>query len=141
MPEEGFSGNIKIEGTIYKKTEDFYINLNISALLNLSCDRCLQPFNSTLQANLYLVYTKDKNLLGKEDNDDVKLLSDDTNEIDITEDIKDINELEKPLKSICKEDCKGLCSHCGADLNLKKCECENNNIDPRWSNLKKIKLN
>ncbi|MFC1724277.1 DUF177 domain-containing protein [candidate division KSB1 bacterium] len=141
MAEEEFSGKIKLDGTIYKKPEEFYINLNISAILNLSCDRCLKTFKSDFRANIYLVYTKDENLLGKNQNDDVKLISDSTNEIDITEDIKEYIELEKPLKAVCRDDCKGLCTQCGTDLNLRSCDCKNKNIDSRWSDLKEIKIN
>ena len=31
--------------------------------------------------------------------------------------------LQKPLKFLCKKDCKGLCIDCGENLNLKKCKC------------------
>ena len=29
-----------------------------------------------------------------------------------------------PMKILCKEDCKGLCSVCGKDLNEGKCDCD-----------------
>ena len=36
---------------------------------------------------------------------------------------------------LCKEDCKGLCPHCGADRNETDCCCEKKQIDPRFAAL------
>ena len=33
-------------------------------------------------------------------------------------------EVEFPIRFLCKEDCKGLCSQCGADLNINECSCQ-----------------
>ena len=44
-----------------------------------------------------------------------------------------------PLKAICREDCKGLCPHCGLNLNVEQCSCAEPIEDPRWSALKEIR--
>lgn len=44
-------------------------------------------------------------------------------EVDITEDIREELLLEIPQKILCSEDCKGLCSSCGGDLNKDECKC------------------
>ncbi len=36
---------------------------------------------------------------------------------------------------LCREDCKGLCPVCGADLNEGECGCAGVDIDPRWAAL------
>lgn len=46
--------------------------------------------------------------------------------------------LELPRKNLCKEDCKGLCSSCGINLNKTTCNCISNHIDPRLADLKKF---
>lgn len=46
--------------------------------------------------------------------------------------------LELPAKLICKEDCLGLCPHCGKDLNHGKCSCTGKEIDPRMAVLKAL---
>ena len=43
-----------------------------------------------------------------------------------------------PLKVLCKEDCKGLCPHCGADRNVTECDCESRQIDPRFAALRAL---
>jgi uncharacterized protein len=47
--------------------------------------------------------------------------------------------LALPLKAICREDCRGLCPHCGQNLNLKQCSCAEPVEDPRWSALKDLR--
>ena len=44
-------------------------------------------------------------------------------------------------KYLCKEDCKGLCSKCGQDLNVGECNCSDEEIDPRWAALAEIMKN
>ncbi len=43
--------------------------------------------------------------------------------------------LELPLAPLCRPDCRGLCSSCGADLNERPCSCPSFSPDPRWSAL------
>lgn len=38
-------------------------------------------------------------------------------------------------KYLCQPDCKGLCIHCGADLNENPCNCKDDDIDPRLAGL------
>ena len=38
-------------------------------------------------------------------------------------------------KYLCQPDCKGLCIHCGADLNENPCDCKEVDIDPRLAGL------
>jgi len=49
--------------------------------------------------------------------------------------------LALPMYTVCSEDCLGLCSACGQNLNEQKCGCETRPIDPRLAALKDIKLN
>ncbi|MGI4758050.1 MAG: YceD family protein [Janthinobacterium lividum] len=43
--------------------------------------------------------------------------------------------LSLPDRSLCREDCKGLCPNCGENLNEAACTCGSARIDPRWSAL------
>ena len=40
--------------------------------------------------------------------------------------------LTLPGRALCREDCKGLCPHCGADRNAGDCGCGETAVDPRW---------
>lgn len=48
--------------------------------------------------------------------------------------------LALPVKPLCREQCKGLCSVCGANLNDGPCGCVQDEGDPRLAVLRKLKL-
>ncbi len=54
--------------------------------------------------------------------------------LDLSPMVRDALMLELPLAPLCDEDCKGLCVHCGIDLNEAECDCVAPK-DPRWANL------
>lgn len=43
-----------------------------------------------------------------------------------------------PTRVLCKDDCKGICSHCGTNLNEGSCQCENESLDPRMAVIRDI---
>jgi uncharacterized protein len=47
--------------------------------------------------------------------------------------------LSLPAKTLCRDDCKGLCPHCGRHLNSETCTCEETITDPRWSALSSLR--
>jgi len=48
--------------------------------------------------------------------------------------------LALPAQVVCSEACRGLCAHCGKDLNKGACGCSAEEIDERWSRLKALDL-
>ena len=42
---------------------------------------------------------------------------------DISEEVRTEITLALPMNLLCKDDCRGLCPECGADLNFEKCSC------------------
>ena len=48
--------------------------------------------------------------------------------------------LALPISVLCSEDCKGLCTTCGCNHNLKRCSCEQKLVDLRLAKLKEIQL-
>ena len=43
-----------------------------------------------------------------------------------------------PMKVLCREDCKGICKRCGANLNLSECQCPKTEPDPRMAAIQDI---
>jgi uncharacterized protein len=43
-----------------------------------------------------------------------------------------------PLSTLCKADCRGLCSRCGANLNEGRCTCDDEAPSSRFSSLAEI---
>ena len=48
--------------------------------------------------------------------------------------------LALPVNPLCKPDCKGLCSSCGANLNAGSCTCVRDEGDPRLAVLRNITI-
>ena len=49
--------------------------------------------------------------------------------------------LALPMKPLCRDDCRGLCSMCGANLNRSTCDCKHDFADPRFAALKEFRRN
>ena len=47
--------------------------------------------------------------------------------------------LSLPVRTLCKEDCKGLCPRCGVNRNHQECSCEEGQTDPRWEALGELR--
>lgn len=76
--------------------------------LSGSCGRCLEPVTIDLPIDFELFYDE---------------ISESDEELDITEDLRAEILLELPTNILCSEDCKGLCPHCGVNLNESSCNC------------------
>jgi len=99
------------------------------------CNRCLEEYSSSLEVPFseeFREMTVEKN---EEDNDFSCYQGD---EIDITELVRESLLLAEPLKTLCREDCKGLCLHCGTNLNLTSCSCLESIVDPRLAVLQQF---
>lgn len=61
-------------------------------------------------------------------------------ELDITEDLRAEMLLELPMNLLCSDECKGLCPHCGKNLNDGACACrDDKEPDIRWKALDRWK--
>ena len=59
--------------------------------------------------------------------------------VDLEPMLRDALTLALPLNPLCRPDCKGLCAHCGRDLNHASCDCLVEDKDPRWSALDELR--
>jgi uncharacterized protein len=105
---------------------------NLRAELSLQCSRCMEKFQETLELSIHEEFSN--NL----DNEDDMIIFIDSDSIDITEVIENNIIMNLPIKKLCSEDCKGLCQHCGTNLNISTCSCGNNEVDPRLAQLKDL---
>jgi uncharacterized protein len=122
---------------------DIRVAGDFSARIELACARCLEPISTDVAKNFDLLYRPQGIDAGKEE------LSVTAAEAEVgyyqgggllLEDVlREQILLALPLKAICREDCRGLCPHCGRNLNLEQCHCAEPLEDPRWQALKKIR--
>lgn len=122
---------VKIKGYVQNKSS--IVTLAYKAFVNLHtfCDRCLTEFDKDLDFSFEYTLVPE---LQDEDGDGYILVEGDFLDLDELC-VSDIV-LNLPLKFLCREDCKGLCSICGKNLNHSECDCLNSQIDPRLAALK-----
>ena len=84
--------------------------------------------------NFEHILLKDPNAAGASDD----YILTEGNSLDLDELVVSDILLELPTKLLCKEDCKGLCSSCGRNLNEGKCGCEEKTVDPRLEVLRQL---
>ena len=89
-----------------------------------NCDRCLESYciNNKIHAEL-LLSSNTKTL--EEENNNTIYFSDQEKSIDFKKIFLDILLVEEPIKNLCADRCKGLCTICGINLNHKTCTCYN----------------
>lgn len=103
--------------------------------VRMACSRCMKETDLPLHTQMEQRFTSDRQQESYMD-DDIEVYQNDT--IDLTELLTAEINLAIPMKVLCKEDCKGLCPICGKDLNEGPCDCQDDNIDPRWDALKSL---
>ena len=90
---------------------------------------------SCIIAHLFAELALPCSCCNREDNDEIVLLED--GEVDVGDLARTAFILGMDTKTLCSEDCKGLCPRCGADLNLGPCSC-GKETDPRLAVLAKL---
>lgn len=91
-----------------------------------TCDRCLEraEFDIASEVNEYYLFEAPSEEDLSDDEDEVDYLLIEDNLIDVSEAIMAAVLMETPFVVLCKEDCKGLCPTCGANLNTETCNCD-----------------
>ena len=126
-----FREPISVEGSISNNGKSLIFRAECEGTLETSCARCLKDIEAKV------TFPVDENLVRAEDseNADEDSILFEGNTVEIDEIILNSFLMNVPSRFLCKEDCKGLCAKCGADLNEGDCGCDNESIDPRWAGL------
>ncbi len=132
-----------VNGRVNRIGMDMRVHGEISSTLITLCDRCLADVAIELQAPFDLIYLPEDTGTGHAGetelhNRDLGLAFYDNDQINLDDLVLEQLELSLPSRVLCREDCRGLCSECGADLNFEQCRCEKP-IDPRWQALADLK--
>jgi uncharacterized protein len=120
----------------YMAADDVILEGTVEGTIPLECSRCLARYRHPLHESFRLVLepagsrqpadpeaaqalARDGMCLGE----DVESGWFRGDEIDMGPFFQELVSLSLPVKPLCREDCKGLCSRCGADLNEGSCAC------------------
>jgi DUF177 domain-containing protein len=112
----------------------FYFSGRMSGEVEEECRRCLIPTRARVDEELHLLFADASD--EESDESDVYMLEPRATTIDIRPALREQWLLAAPGFTLCREDCKGLCPRCGADLNVGPCGCSPV-TDPRWAALQR----
>ena len=120
---EKVSEKIHCELSCDKSSSGYRVFGAIISKINLLCDRCLVSYDNDLSAKLDVMLTNNEEIINEMSSDVIRFMGSD-DFVDITKILRDIILLEEPVKKVCSQDCKGLCSSCGLNLNNDQCKCK-----------------
>lgn len=136
--DESFTGNISVKCKMDKSIHQIVLGCDLSVINKTLCDRCNSEFERELKNSFQISYLFSKTPVESEDFN-LRYLGPDDEKIDISQDVFEYIELAIPMKTVCREDCKGLCPKCGTNLNDKQCNCDTSRPLDIWDDLKKLK--
>ena len=135
---------LTISGRIVRKSGQVVVIGEVEALVQVECDRCLEPTSISVKSPFKLEYvTKEQYQalpVAELEERDLALSVFDGEVVDIDEIAREQLLLAIPFQALCKEDCNGLCFVCGANKNLSSCDCKAADNDSRWSGLENLRL-
>ena len=117
-----FQSPVHIKGVVSNESGVVRLAGSIETIYSTECARCLKPLEIPLPE--------------AEEEDDLFVLTSDS--VDPADVLVPALILQVQMTYLCKEDCKGLCPHCGADRNVTDCDCDKKQIDPRFAALRAL---
>lgn len=106
-----FGSDISYALRVTVSSELVIVTGTLKTIATFSCSRCLCDFEQEVINNEFeyiIKYTEGMC-------------------IDLTDEIREAIIIRLLVKPLCNEDCKGLCSVCGSDLNIGRCDCRKEN--------------
>lgn len=135
-------GNAVVDVQYYRSGVEIFLWGTVSGQAIGHCARCLESYTFDLRKDFSLVLVPEETLPARLalTEDDLDLVYYRGEEIDVTPLVDEQIILALPTKPLCREECRGLCPQCGANLNSESCCCQPQKGDPRWAVLRQLKL-
>jgi uncharacterized protein len=129
-----FAEPIIVTGYVKNMAGYMVLSADVKVCYSTMCARCLEPVSNVLEIS----FEKDIASSGEvsSENDDYIMIED--KKLDLLPTVEEEIMLEMPSRTLCKEDCLGLCHKCGKNLNEGDCDCGKKEVDPRLAILKTL---
>jgi uncharacterized protein len=140
----GLDAPLDVRIKIAEAGSKYILEGSFSGGFRLRCDRCLVPYHRDLDSEFRVFLTlKDPGATETE----LEVLDEDLEvdflqgmEVNVNDIIQEQIYLALPMKLLCAESCRGLCSHCGLNLNQKRCSCPPEQGHPGFSKLRNFRI-
>jgi uncharacterized protein len=118
----------------------------VETAIRFKCSRCTKEFSRAFSSSFDLTYLPQPKWTNEKAEielryDEMEVAYYDGIALDVDLLVLEQIELAMPMKFVCREDCKGLCYKCGADLNEGACLCKTEDPDSRLSVLLEFQKN
>ena len=137
------AGPLRVEVTADLDGDVILLAGHLKGDFEVSCARCLAPTQRGIEREFDLRYRSLENV---REGDEVKLSHGDLDVgfyrgdgLFLADALAEQVSLEMPVKPLCDDECRGLCSSCGVNRNREKCRCGAHEADPRWAGLARLK--
>jgi uncharacterized protein len=124
-------GDLVFMGTAKNKDRIISVSGEITCNLQGNCDRCGIDVSIPMHVDFHESFTNLSEKCGEEETEKEGVHFFLGDEIDLLPYVEQAIFLTRPMKTLCKDDCRGLCPICGTNLNEKTCSCDKSPIDPR----------
>jgi uncharacterized protein len=149
LMEDGLAVSVEpvdLEASFRTSRRGVDLHATLRTRITLICVRCLARFEQPISREFHLTFVRssgddatrvdpqdDPEEAGGTRDADLYHLAGDT--VDLADVVREQVDLDLPMKPVCRDDCRGLCAQCGADLNKGSCRCPEAPSDPRWAAL------
>jgi uncharacterized protein len=133
---------VGLQMKVHKDRHRFRLVGTVRGVLELACSRCLDPFELPVNGAFDVRYLPEAENVGADESEvedsDLSAAFYRDDQIDLAQLIEEQMYLALPMKPLCREECRGLCPQCGANLNIETCGCEVRWEDPRLAGLRAV---
>jgi len=138
-PLSDLTGNVELIRT----HDGILVRADLRTTVELTCSRCLTEFGYPVRFRIDEEFLPTLDILTGARlpvtvDTDPALLIDIHHILDLSEVVRQGLTLALPMVPICRNNCRGLCPNCGTNWNEKDCDCETDEIDPRFAELRKL---
>jgi len=127
LAPEDWPGEIKAELGVEQSGSRVSVRGQLSGRTRLECVRCLKAFEQTVVPKFEAYAERSGSSRHPSEQDELErdgyMLFHDGRRLDLGPVARETLLLETPMAPRCREDCRGLCPRCGADLNDGPCGC------------------
>ena len=134
------------ELSIHRMEDTIVVTASIEARLYPECDRCLKPYDEdfSIQVRQFLMPAEAEGVPGDVETEleaeDLEFGSYSGQTLQLEQILGEQIVLALPIQSLCREDCRGLCEHCGINLNEDSCICHREHAASPFAALKTLKI-
>lgn len=129
-----FTRPVHIVGKVTNNTKNLELEARAEGAMHVRCARCAKEFETEFAFDIDEILVRED---GEIDVDSEAIVFEGT-KIELDDIVINNFLMNVEGRYLCSDDCKGLCPVCGCDLNEGSCDCDKENIDPRWAKLAEI---